>query len=316
MFFIEADTMDEVQHKVITSIINHGRRVRPRGMWVQELTAFGFRLNNPRARITYSPARKFNLMFAIGELLWYLRGSDELSIISFYNKRYPNFSDDGITLYGAYGKRLFTDTMTDFIQWNRVYQLLREDPDSRQAVLHLHMPKDLNIQSRDIPCTCYIQFLIRDHKLECIVNMRSNDIIWGTAYDVFSFTMMHELMARQLGIELGSYTHFAGSMHLYDNHRELANSILTEPPYQAHEMPSMPDDPWKGLSQLLVTEEQLRLKSHVTDFPEEAYWRDLAFVLQGHVGWREKDDHKLAEVIKKIPHEYKVLMPVITSVNK
>ena len=45
--------------------------------------------------------------------------------------------------------------------------------------------------------------------------MRSNDLWLGFPYDVFQFTCMQVLMSMELGIELGSYTHIAGSLHMY-----------------------------------------------------------------------------------------------------
>jgi thymidylate synthase len=46
--------------------------------------------------------------------------------------------------------------------------------------------------------------------------MRSNDIWMGFPYDVFSFTAMQCLMAMELGLGIGTYTHIAGSLHLYE----------------------------------------------------------------------------------------------------
>ena len=46
--------------------------------------------------------------------------------------------------------------------------------------------------------------------------MRSNDLWTGFPYDVFQFTAMQILMSMELGLELGSYTHIAGSLHLYE----------------------------------------------------------------------------------------------------
>ena len=46
--------------------------------------------------------------------------------------------------------------------------------------------------------------------------MRSNDLWLGFPYDVFQFTCMQVLMSMELGIELGSYTHIAGSLHIYE----------------------------------------------------------------------------------------------------
>lgn len=213
-------------------------------------------------------------------MCWYLRGTNRLDIISYYSRRYRQFSDDGMTLYGAYGRRLFTNELTGSVQWQAALRCLQRDPDTRQAVLHLHLPQDLLADTKDVPCTCYLQFFIRENRLEMIVNMRSNDIIWGTAYDVFSFTMMQEIMARQLRLEVGPYMHFAGSMHIYDRHLQMAEEILSERPYRTFEMPRMPEDPWKGLHELLRTEEELRTSGVACSWPEDEYWHQLAIVLQ------------------------------------
>ena len=46
--------------------------------------------------------------------------------------------------------------------------------------------------------------------------MRSNDVWMGFPYDVFQFTCMQILMSMELGVEIGTYTHIAGSLHLYE----------------------------------------------------------------------------------------------------
>jgi thymidylate synthase len=57
--------------------------------------------------------------------------------------------------------------------------------------------------------------MIRDDKLLCITNMRSNDAILGLSYDMFSFTMLQEFVANMIGVEVGPYYHNAGSFHVY-----------------------------------------------------------------------------------------------------
>ena len=91
--------------------------------------------------------------------------------------------------------------------------MLKADPNTRQAVIHI---KDAsNEQTKDLPCTLTLQFLIRGGKLNLIANMRSNDIWLGFPYDAFSFTCLQMKMAMELGVEVGFYIHMAGSMHLY-----------------------------------------------------------------------------------------------------
>jgi thymidylate synthase len=46
--------------------------------------------------------------------------------------------------------------------------------------------------------------------------MRSNDLWMGFPNDVFQFTCMQIWLAMRLGVKLGTYTHIAGSLHLYE----------------------------------------------------------------------------------------------------
>ena len=108
-----------------------------------------------------------------------------------------------------------------FDQWKMVKQLLKNNPNSRQAVIHIKEPRDLvNRPSKDVNCTIAMQFLLRDNKLDLIVTMRSNDIWLGLPYDVFNFTCMQIQMAMELGVNIGVYYHNAGSLHMYIKDKE------------------------------------------------------------------------------------------------
>jgi thymidylate synthase len=57
------------------------------------------------------------------------------------------------------------------------------------------------------------------------VYMRSNDVWLGAAYDFFQFTRVQIAMASILGIEPGTYGHHVGSLHLYEQHYEVAEDL-------------------------------------------------------------------------------------------
>jgi hypothetical protein len=57
------------------------------------------------------------------------------------------------------------------------------------------------------------------------VYMRSNDVWLGAAYDFFQFTRVQIAMASVLGIEPGKYAHHVGSLHIYEQHYEAAESL-------------------------------------------------------------------------------------------
>lgn len=168
-------------------------------------------IEDPTRGIVQSDIRKMPIRYAVGELLWYLSGSNKVSDISKYSDVWTRLSDDGEHVNSAYGNRIFNHF--GFDQWEYVKNLLRKDPMSRQAVIHI---KDAsNKPTKDMPCTVSLQFFIRDNKLYMLTYMRSNDLWMGFTYDVFNFTAFQVKMAMELGVELGTYTHVAGSLHLY-----------------------------------------------------------------------------------------------------
>lgn len=173
-------------------------------------------IEDPRSGLITSPIRNLSVKYAVGELLWYLSGSNLLSDITPYAKFWEGISDDGVTLNSAYGYRIHKQFGYD--QWRYIKDKLNKDSNSRQAVIHIKDadPKPTN----DTPCTLSLQYSIRDGKLYATTTMRSNDIWLGFPYDVFTFTSLQVKLAMELGVGLGTYTHIAGSLHLYGRNVE------------------------------------------------------------------------------------------------
>lgn len=171
-------------------------------------------IKDPTRNIIKSPDRDMPMRYAVGELLWYLSGSNRLSDISKFSTVWERMSDDGETLNSAYGKRIFE--AYGFNQLEYIEKVLRAEPLSRQAVIHIKDPIDYTEHpTKDVPCTMSLQFLIRNGKLNLTTYMRSNDIWTGFPYDVFCFTCLQILLAFRLGVDIGTYTHVTGSLHLY-----------------------------------------------------------------------------------------------------
>ncbi len=202
----------------------------PRGQKVKEILGASFTILNPRDRIPYVVGRKFSVTYMVAELLWYLSGNNETEWISKYSNFWKDISDDGVTANSAYGSRLLKPhpkiAQGRINQWDYVIQELRKDPDSRRAIMHIRVPDDSVDAKLDVPCTLALQFFIRDGKLHQVANMRSSDVIFGIAYDVPAFTMFQELLANELGVELGTYTHVSNSLHIYERHFGMAEKIL------------------------------------------------------------------------------------------
>lgn len=168
-------------------------------------------IQDPTRNIMKNQIRKLSMRYAIGEMLWYLSGNDNLSAIQNYTKAWDRMSDDGLTVNSNYGNCICKKY--GFDQWKYVKQLLKDHPETRQAVIHIKAPD--NKDSKDVNCTVCLQFFIRDNKLYMTTYMRSNDLWLGFPYDVFQFTCMQIRMAMELDVGIGTYTHIDGSLHMY-----------------------------------------------------------------------------------------------------
>ena len=282
MFFRE-ETLDDALNSLISTVLEHGAMVSSTKGENIEITCVSVEITNPRARLSRTETRG-KPFSCLGELLWYLAGSDKLDFIEYYIPLYRKFVEDDGTIHGGYGPRIFPPDGTN--QFDSVLSLLKRKPGTRQAVIQVFSGNDIVAQKKDTPCTCTLQFLIRDQRLHLIVCMRSNDAYLGFPHDVFSFTMLQELMAVELGIDVGKYHHFSGSMHIYDEQLDEARQFLKEG-FQTtlSPMPSMPIETTKpSLISLLSIEETLRTnKDSRLDSPAfqslPEYWADIARLL-------------------------------------
>ncbi len=300
MFTASAVTVDGLLRQVFQQLLSddsRNRRVESRKGASTEIFGALLELTNPRARISRSLGRS-KITSALGEMSWYLAGSDDLLFIQHYLHRYDKFSDDKKTLNGAYGKRIFGVRRRYKIgghlkvgtEWQRMITTLRERPGSRNATIQLFSNADVRRDSLDIPCTCSLQFVLRDGLLDLQAHMRSNDAVLGLPHDIFSFTMLQEIAARELECELGRYFHSVGSLHLYDDTdklkpRNMAQTYIDEHLLDDVPMAAMPiGDPWASICQFLKIEEDFRLGRPGADIPLSmpGYWRDLAVMLKIH----------------------------------
>ena len=228
---LEFDNFTECYINLIDKVYRSPEYISsPRGMKVKEVLGCTFKIKDPRARIPYVADRKFSIEYMVAELLWYLSGDNSTEWISNYSAFWKKISDDGKTANSAYGARIFKphDRIGggQFIQWDYIINELKNDSDSRRAVIHIRSPWDSTHAKLDVPCTLTLQFFIRDKKLHMVVNMRSSDLILGIAYDVPAFTFFQEMLAFELGVGLGEYIHMSNSLHIYERHFDMARSII------------------------------------------------------------------------------------------
>ncbi|VVD60145.1 thymidylate synthase [Pandoraea communis] len=282
--YLSADTLDDLLIRVYKRLLRRrgAAEINPSKGQATELNGVLLHIRQPRARLSRTE-RKGTFFSCLGEFLWYLSGTDEVAFIEYYIRGYDKFSDDGKTIFGAYGPRLFGQNGTNQVE--NVITTLKARPDSRRAVIQLFhgedLAADIAARRKDIPCTCTLQFSIRSGRLHLLVMMRSNDAYMGLPHDVFAFTMLQEIVARSLKVELGSYKHAVGSLHLYATNTRDAEAYIEEGVQARVEMPPMPyGDPTPSIRKLLKAEQSIRAGRFPALGALDPYWADLARLLQ------------------------------------
>ncbi|AXI89605.1 methyltransferase [Streptomyces sp. ETH9427] len=274
MTHLTADSMAELFSGAVT-LAKSGEKVSPRGMATREVRDVHLLLTQPRARLLHAPpARIVNPAFAVAETVWHLSGSDASWIFD-YNERLRRYADDGVLL-GAYGPRM-RNWAGKVDQLARVVEILQDDPDSRRALIQLYDPAQDAAGHKDVPCTLGFRFHLRAGRVHMATMMRGQDVWIGMPYDVFFYTVLHELVAGWLDAELGEFYLHVGSLHIYEEHVEQA-AVLTS----LSASPPMPDlrTPWTGFAGLL---DQVKA-CDVTGHPG---WDAMAETLRSYRLWKD-----------------------------
>lgn len=232
-------------------LLKEGIKRNTRGYTCYELPEpFLCKITKPQSRIVTIAERKWNKVLPYAESLWIASGRNDLYFICHYLRKMQDFSDDGIYMRGGYGPRFrdyngsHTDYKIDTInirsdksvdQLMYIVDCFSKDQETRRGIISFGDPiKDCFDcsgalkESKDIPCTRELHFMkqANSNKLDLIVKMRSNDLIWGaSAVNIFNYTFMQEYVSSILNMEIGDYYHIVDNMHYYDNFKEMIKKI-------------------------------------------------------------------------------------------
>nr|DAQ16523.1 MAG TPA: hypothetical protein [Caudoviricetes sp.] len=211
---IPCDTVTDAFEKAYNFVSDFGETVVSRIGKTKHVTDITFLVSNPYHNVCLNPQRNLSLRYLVGEIQWYLSGSNKVEDIGKYAKMWYDLSDDGETVNSAYGYRIFHKFGFDQLQY--CIDKLKKNPYDRQCILHIKEAS--NKPTKDTPCTCLLQFTCFNGRLNLHTYMRSNDIWLGLPYDMGFFTVLLQIVAKEVGLPVGVYYHTVGDLHLYERH--------------------------------------------------------------------------------------------------
>lgn len=234
-------------YTLLEDLTTFGMKSAPRGHKVVEANVATLDIDPLRPLMDFEH-RNFNWRYFAGELAWYISKDNSIDFINNFSTFWSGLTDNG-KINSNYGTILLGDhpstpnvqdnpTVRTFnpgvnqLEW--VYNSLKKDKDSRQAVAFLNCPYYQYEGNRDFVCTMYLNFWIRHDRLDMKVQMRSNDIFFGLSYDAPWFSLVHQSMFLELKkiypeLKLGMYYHTADNIHYYERHFDLVDKIITSP---------------------------------------------------------------------------------------
>jgi len=182
----------------------------------------GFTIENPMDNHISCKQRNWKHDYAEAEWQWYLSGDNNINKLGEIYGKVPEIWKQMADIKGNVNSNYGWQWQRNK-QLARVIDMLRNNNNTRQAAISIYDSKEMKSYKYDTPCTYAVQFTIVDNKLNMCVTMRSNDLWYGFCNDQYCFSMLQQLVARELSMPVGTYFHFAHNLHLYNNIIEKIN---------------------------------------------------------------------------------------------
>ena len=187
--------------------------------------------------------KKIHVKSVIHELLWFLKGSTNISYLQENGVRiwneWANEKGDLGPIYGHQWRNWNSDGVD---QINEVIETLKINPDSRRMLVSAWNPSVLpnpnlsfaeNISNQKAalpPCHAFFQFYVSNDKLSCQLYQRSADVFLGVPFNIASYALLTMMVAQVCNYKPGDFVHTFGDVHIYSNHKEQVKEQLSRSP--------------------------------------------------------------------------------------
>lgn len=131
---------------------------------------------------------------------------------------------------GAPKTNVFTNIGYDQLV-NAIYEV-KNNPDSRRIIVSAWNPQQLNKMAL-VPCHYSFQLLCNNGTIDLLWNQRSVDVPLGLPFNIASYALLLELIAKECNLKPGKLIGFLADVHIYMNQMEGIREQLNREPFDA-----------------------------------------------------------------------------------
>ena len=181
--------------------------------------------------------RNINFFAALDELLWIWQKKSN-NVRDLNSHIWDSWADEDGSIGKAYGYQLAQVAEYPegrFDQVDRVLWQLKNEPLSRRIMTNLYIPQDLH-EMNLYPCAHSVTFNVEGHKLNAILNQRSQDMLTANNWNVVQYAALVYMMAQVNNLEPGKLIHVIANAHIYDRHIALVGELVQNEQYEAPDL--------------------------------------------------------------------------------
>jgi len=221
-------------HELIRTVRDQGIRKDDR-TGTGTLSLFGYQMRFELGTgFPLVTTKKLHLRSIIHELLWFLSGDTNLRYLHENGVSiWDEWADSDGNLGPIYGYQWRSWPTADGRHIDQISQLVEEircNPDSRRLIVSAWNVGEIDKMALP-PCHTLFQFYVAQGRLSCQLYQRSADIFLGVPFNIASYVLLTMMIAQVTGLEPGEFIHTLGDAHLYLNHLEQAELLLSRQPY-------------------------------------------------------------------------------------
>lgn len=250
-------------HDFLMNILQFGEKKHDR-TGVGTISKFGYQMRYDLSQgFPLVTTKRIHLKSVIEELLWMTRGETNIkplvdrgvriwndwpyarykesdayqneSMDAFIDKiaKDPEFAERHGDLGPVYGKqwRGFEGKDTIIDQLSLLIDEIKHNPNSRRLIVSAWNPPLIPQMSLP-PCHLLFQFYVASGRLSCQLYQRSADAFLGVPFNIASYALLTHMIAKMTGLDVGEFIHTLGDCHIYLNHLEQVNTLLSRVPRQ------------------------------------------------------------------------------------